>query len=411
VRLRSPIFLLLALAAVLFGVNAGGPFPSLTAYVTSGTLLLAWVWTWLLGRTLSVTLSAEGRRFTVGDQAPITLYVENQGPLPVPRLELADRSGLDPPAAPPQPMALGPFAERRLTRTLVLDRRGRYRAGPVEVAFGDPFGLFEIRRRVHGGRRFVVYPREARVTSLPLRCRQPFGRVPTRLRAHQDPTSIADVRPMVPGDSPRFIHWKASARRGELHVKEFELRASTEIMLVLDMQQAVQAGTGGRCTDETAASLALGIARFALRRDLPVGLLALSSRRVRLAPGRGRRHLWELRERLVDLQPDGTVPLARWLAREAAALTPASSLVVITPRLDRTLARLLLRIRRGGVDVIVLHLLAETFDAGRAPEPFRAGLRDMMAAHGIAVLGLGADGQGWDALQETPPEAGVPGVR
>src|SRR5690606_40724979 len=61
-----------------------------------------------------------------------------------------------------------------------------------------------------------------------LRCRQPFGRVPTRLRAHQDPTSIADVRPMVPGDSPRFIHWKASARRGELHVKEFELRASTE---------------------------------------------------------------------------------------------------------------------------------------------------------------------------------------
>ncbi|REJ36240.1 MAG: hypothetical protein DIU84_06170, partial [Bacillota bacterium] len=135
-RLRSPTFLLLALAAVLFGVNAGGPFPSLTAYVTSGTLLLAWVWTWLLGRTLSVTLSAEGRRFTVGDQAPITLYVENQGPLPVPRLELADRSGLDPPAAPPQPMALGPFAERRLTRTLVLDRRGRYRAGPVEVAFG-----------------------------------------------------------------------------------------------------------------------------------------------------------------------------------------------------------------------------------------------------------------------------------
>lgn len=399
-RLRARAFLALAIAAALFGISAGGPFPSLAGYLAAGTLLLSGLWTWALRRGLTVTVSATGRTFTVGDQAEMALRIENDSLFPVPWLEVRDGSGTGLESAEPEVLAAWPYSERRRSRTLTLQRRGRYRAGPVEVAFGDPFGLFEVRRLIEGRERFVVYPEPAPVTHLPLRYRQPFGRVPTRLRAHQDPTSLADVRPMVPGDSPRFIHWKASARQGVLHVKEFELRATTDVMVVLDMQREVQAGEGSRRTDETAASLALGIFRHAVRQDLPVGLLASGSRRVRVAPGRGERHFRELRERLVDVQADGEAPLAAWLARERPALLPASSLVIITPRLDRSLAAVLLQIRRGGSDIVLLHLLPETFSAQERPEPMRSRLWETLGAAGVAVLRLGADGRGWEALQE-----------
>src|SRR5690606_23832067 len=101
----------------------------------------------------------------------------------------------------------------------------RYRLGPIVVEAQDPLGIFRIRRVVHAEPELTVYPRPAPVRELPIVPRQPFDRQPTRIRAWQDPSSLNDVRPFRPGDNPKHIHWKLSARFGDLYVKEFDLRA------------------------------------------------------------------------------------------------------------------------------------------------------------------------------------------
>src|SRR5579884_877742 len=123
---------------------------------------------------------------------------------------------------------------------VVLPHRGRYAWGEVRVTTGYPHGLAERGRVFPSGAEQIVCPALgqlhrgrlkrwlARVSAIPLTGR---GR-PTRR-----PTTQAEfhgLRTFRPGDSPRWIHWRTSARRGELMVREFEEPPSDNLILVLD---------------------------------------------------------------------------------------------------------------------------------------------------------------------------------
>ena len=137
--------------------------------------------------------------------------------------------------------SLGPLGNLVHRETVILPRRGRYTLGPVVVELQEPLGLFRVRRVIQAEPALTVYPRAVPVDDLPVLPRQPFGRQRVDTRAWQDPSSLADVRPFQPGDNPKHIHWKVSARLNELHVKEFDLRATTDCFLFLDLYSAAGA--------------------------------------------------------------------------------------------------------------------------------------------------------------------------
>ncbi|WPD19380.1 DUF58 domain-containing protein [Thermaerobacter composti] len=139
------------------------------------------------------------------------------------------------PSGPVLYRSLGPWGSLVWRQTLVVLRRGRYTLGPVTVELQEPLGIFRVRREAAAEAVLTVYPRVVPVDELAVLPRQPFGQQRVDTRAWQDPSSLADVRPFRPGDNPKHIHWKLSARLDELHVKEFELRATTDCFLFVDL--------------------------------------------------------------------------------------------------------------------------------------------------------------------------------
>jgi uncharacterized protein (DUF58 family) len=126
--------------------------------------------------------------------------------------------------------------------SIVLPRRGWYVFGPILATSGYPFGL--IRRRVilREGMPVLVLPRPGKLVRERLRHQlrgvDPRGER-VRRRGWRDEAAQADVhglRPFRPGDSPRWIHWRTSARRGELMVREMEDVPGDDIALALDTQ-------------------------------------------------------------------------------------------------------------------------------------------------------------------------------
>jgi uncharacterized protein (DUF58 family) len=127
-------------------------------------------------------------------------------------------------------------------RQVILPRRGRYTWGALRVSSGYPFGLVERRRLLafeedaivlpclgwlHRGR-FLRYLRDLSA--------QP-QRVHLRRKPQPHPAAQAEfhgLRSYRSGDSPRLIHWRTSARRGELMVREFEDEPSDNLLVVLD---------------------------------------------------------------------------------------------------------------------------------------------------------------------------------
>lgn len=263
--------------ALVFALTTGGPFPWFLFYCLAGALVLSGLWAYHASR--NVDCSA-----TVDRAAATPVRWSNcawnwRSLLPVPRVLVAngaarpedgEGTGTGDGAAAGQRvtyLGLGPLATFIDRRRIRLDRRGRYRLGPIVVEAQDPLGIFRIRRVVHAEPELTVYPRPAPVREPPIVPRQPFGRQPTRIRAWQDPSSLNDVRPFRPGDNPKHIHWKLSARFGDLYVKEFDLRATTDIVVFIDLDRRVQAGQGAASTVEAAISLAAGVAAHALRQD------------------------------------------------------------------------------------------------------------------------------------------------
>lgn len=131
---------------------------------------------------------------------------------------------------------IGRRSSRESLYQLVLGRRGKYRFGPLQVMSRFPMGLVERAVVLEDYADLIVYPRIGRVirTEADNRAQQAdlVHQPLARRGAHDD--EYHALREFRPGDSARAIHWKTSARRSELMVREFEQQRRTDLTLFVD---------------------------------------------------------------------------------------------------------------------------------------------------------------------------------
>ncbi|MET3902087.1 DUF58 domain-containing protein [Paenarthrobacter sp. 4246] len=124
-------------------------------------------------------------------------------------------------------------------------KRGQFRIGPVTAEFSDPFGLSLRRHAIDDGDILTVTPAavELPVTGL-AGARGNDGVTATRIRANPSDDDIM-TREYRHGDPMRRVHWAATARHGQLMVRQEESVTTPEATLILDQRfTAFAAGTG-----------------------------------------------------------------------------------------------------------------------------------------------------------------------
>lgn len=127
--------------------------------------------------------------------------------------------------------------ERRLS-SRTFSRRGRHQLAGLPLATAFPFGLFvKTTVRGHGATDVLIYPRIRPLRELGLE-----GAIRASA-THEQPRrgqgiSLHNLRDYHPGDEARAIHWKTSARLGQLIVKEHEDEAGRRLTLVLSNRLA-----------------------------------------------------------------------------------------------------------------------------------------------------------------------------
>ncbi len=103
----------------------------------------------------------------------------------------------------------------------VIPRRGRHRLSGFRLATKFPFGLMLRTREVPAPLELVVYPALAALPPAVLRA-LPAPRASAREKGPSRDGELAGLRLFRPGDDPRDIHWRTSARRGMAFVREHE---------------------------------------------------------------------------------------------------------------------------------------------------------------------------------------------
>src|SRR3954452_5093596 len=210
---------------------------------------------------------------------------------------------------PGRAITLSGRSERSWLIRAPLSRRGHFRIEPLHIRTGDPFGFFEASATVGQGISVVVYPR---IEPLP-RWRLPAAAVEgshaSPVRTLQTTPMATSVRPYAPGDAMNRIHWKTTARHGEIQVKEFDLEQTADAWIILDLERRVQLGLGDESTVEVGVRAAAAVADKALVENRAVGMTVNAHRLAQLQPDRGGRQHLKVMQLLAAVEGDGSTPM------------------------------------------------------------------------------------------------------
>ncbi|SBT65301.1 Uncharacterized conserved protein, DUF58 family, contains vWF domain [Micromonospora sediminicola] len=209
---------------------------------------------------LACNRSLEPHRAPVGASSRVVLRLQNLSRLPTGTLLLEDRL---PYALGSRPRVvlerLGAHQASSVAYTVRADVRGRYEVGPLVIRLTDPFGLCELTRSFPSTDHLTVIPQ---VTPLPS-VRLPgeyAGSGDSRARSvavhGEDDAATREYRM---GDDLRRVHWKSTARTGELMVRREEQPWESRATVVLDTRAAGHRGEGPTASFEWAVSAAASI--------------------------------------------------------------------------------------------------------------------------------------------------------
>jgi uncharacterized protein (DUF58 family) len=367
--LRRLQFLILAIVLVVAAFSTGLPFLFFLLYV--GLLVGggSYVLTRLGLSDLEAGYAVSQLSGHVGDRLRITYTLRNTGRLPKPWLEVHNPTTL-PGGLPGRALSLRGRSERSWLVRAELQRRGHFRVEPLMIRTGDPFGFFEASAAVGQGITLVVYPR---IDPLPLWRLPPAnieGSHASPERTLQTTPLATAVRPYAPGDAMNRIHWRSTARLGEIQVKEFDLEQTADAWLFLDLDASAAAGEGDRSTTEVGVRVAASIADKALGENRAVGMSVNGHRHAVLPADRGSRQRLKILQLLAAVEADGVAPLAESLVTGLGRLRRGMTAVVITSSSDPSFVRPLATLRGRGIGSVVVLLDRPAFR--RDPDPEEA---------------------------------------
>ena len=119
----------------------------------------------------------------------------------------------------------------------------------------------------------LVYPDVVPLEGFELASRRPIGEVRISHRLYEDPTRIAGVRQYEAGDPLNRIHWRATARTGQLHSKIYEPSCIVGATIVLDFHQAAYDPQHEPYRSELAVTAAASLANAVYEMDQQIGLV------------------------------------------------------------------------------------------------------------------------------------------
>ena len=298
----------------------------------------------------------------VGDGIRVTYTLRNTSRLPKPWLEVHNPTSL-PAGLPGRAIALPGRTERTWLIRSPLTRRGHFRIEPLQIRTGDPFGFFESSASVGSGVNVTVYPRLEPVPLWKLPAANLDGSQATRERTLQATPLATTVRPWAPGDAFNRIHWRSTARHGDIQVKEFDLEQTADAWIVLDLERSPQRGSGDDSTIEVGVRVAAAVADKGLVENRSVGMTVNAHRLAQLQPDRGGRQHLKVMQLLAAVDGDGATPLAEALVGSVSRIRRGMTAIVVTPSLNRDWIKPLASLRTRGISCVAITLDVPAFEA------------------------------------------------
>lgn len=328
-------YLLMALGLILLSLSWGRPWLRWVALAYDVALImLAIIDARRSQLPKGVNIAREfGGRFAVGAETEVRVQIQNYGAHAV-SLIVKDEF-------PPQ-MTLSGLREAHvrvdgqtsaaLVYGLKPPKRGRFEFGAIAVRYLSRLNLVWCETRVGETTSVKVYPNMRRAREAELKALGARSLVATHRKTswRGEGREFESLRDYVRGDELRHISWSATARRGKLTTRQYQIERDQTILIAIDGGRLMTARIEQETKLDSAVHAALALMSAAARAGDNAGLLVFG-RKIKsfLPPGRGHDHMDAALEALYSVEPEMIEPSYSSAFEFIAANSKRRALVVL----------------------------------------------------------------------------------
>ena len=280
-------------------------FPLEAMLLFDGLVLLVMLvdWAQVKGSQRAIATREKPPRLSIGRDNPVTLKVSTSRAAA--RLQIFDCYPVEfDEVSMPLVVNLPAQTAQEITYQVFPVQRGEYQWGDIQVRQQGPWGLAWRSWTIPAAQTIAVYPDLVALRSLSIKLAiQSTGNVRQRKRIGIG-TEFAELREYAIGDDPRFIDWKATARRSTPLIRVLEPEREQSLIVLLDRGRLMTAHVKGLSRFDWGLNATLSLALAGLYRGDRVGVGVFDRDMYTwLPPTGGRQHLQHLIETLTPIQP------------------------------------------------------------------------------------------------------------
>lgn len=350
-RVRKEFWIYLALlgVGVVLAISTRILLFSRFVFLLILVLGVCYLWTILSGLGIRIERNSRVIRQQVGQVFEEHFRIISRFPILRLWVEVIDQGNLPGKSGSRVLSWIGARQERSYLARTYLAHRGEYQLGPTDITSGDPLGLFQVTKQFKSEHSLLVLPYFVSLTKFP----SPPGFLAGGRALHRRSLEVtpyaAGVREYTPGDPLSRIHWRSTARRGKMMVKEFDQDPQSNVWLILDAYRDTCYELIGQeeafdperiwlytnrpkmklipSSFEYCVSGLASAAGYYISQGKAVGLASNSKNQLILSPERGERQFTKLLETFAFIQPDGDLPIQGLVQIMAGMFSRGSTVV------------------------------------------------------------------------------------
>jgi uncharacterized protein (DUF58 family) len=280
------------------------------------------------------------KRFAIGDETAVKIHIENASPR---SLYLKIKDEFPPEMILNQPREAEFPVEAQTSADffygLTPPKRGNYKFGRAAVRYFSRLGLVWCQADLGEAESVKVYPNMRRAREMELKAlgAHSFLAVQRKAVLRGEGRDFESMRDYVRGDELRHISWTATARRGKLTTRQYQIERDQTIIIALDAGRLMTGRIGDETKFDTAIHASLALMSAASRGGDNCGLVVFG-RKVKkyLPPQKGVKQIDAVLEALHDLEPELIEPsYARAFQFIASNSKKRSLVVILTDLVDK----------------------------------------------------------------------------
>jgi uncharacterized protein (DUF58 family) len=348
--------LFLGIAAFIFAYTSGGNLPYSIFYVFSVTIVFGIIYMLIVKKNLHAKFEYDRVVFSVSDKANIKIAVENLGMLPAPYVYIESKilsSFIE--GYRGDLIFLGGNDRKCINNEITFTKRGIYDFGNISITTNDLFCILRVVKKTHNKLNITVYPKVYQLSDSDLRRGQDdYGNIVNSKSGIDDFTCIKSIRKYNTGDNLKSVHWKLSAKHGELYVKNFDMVSGEKCKIFINMHRDNLLNDSTGVIEENIVDFSASLAKHMMINKIKTRVF-IHSKRQNSIEVESKEDFLGLMEYLLKCKSDGTFEFASFIKSNLQHVPSGNSIIIISIAIDDNLRNLIVNLKGSGYKVNVFY--------------------------------------------------------